>query len=455
MDLNNMLSIQRLFFQSGLTKNVSYRKEQLRALEYALDRYEDALLAALQADLGKVPFEGFVTEAAIVREELRFALKHLDRWARPRRTLMPAAHFPARAKVVPEPKGIALIFSPWNYPAQLSLVPLVASIAAGNCTMLKPSRHSPQTSRLLIDMLSECYPPEYVLAIEGDDDTNDRLLSLPFDHIFFTGSPRVGRIVMEAAAKNLTPVTLELGGKSPCIVDETADIPIAARRIAWGKALNAGQTCVAPDYLLVQESVHDDLAACIAQSWYEFFGDAPCSSPDLPRIVSRRHYDRLKGMLGDGIALCGGIADDERLRIAPTLICDIRPDSPLLTEEIFGPILPIFTFETLDEAIVRVRRQPTPLALYLFSRSKAAERRVVQDVRFGGGCVNDTVIHLASPRVPFGGFGESGMGSYHGKRGFDELSHHKTIVKKHSRIDIRLRYPPHGEKKLPFARRLM
>ncbi len=454
MNFQAMLDAQRSFMLSGQTRDVGFRKQALRRLLASLQERENALLHALILDLGKAGFEGYATELSVVKEEILFALRRLGAWARPRKAAMPAAHFPSHAHIAPEPKGCVLIFSPWNYPLQLALVPLVAAIAAGNCAMLKPSRHSAATSRELCALIAACFPPEYILAAEGGESANEELLSLHFDHIFFTGSPRVGRIVMAAAAQNLTPVTLELGGKSPVIVDESADISVAARRIAWGKALNAGQTCVAPDYLLVHEGVKDQLCEDITKSWKEFFGDNPLASPDLARIVSRRHYNRLKALLEDGRALCGGSCGDDALRIAPTLLANIREDSALLSEEIFGPILPVIPFRNTQEALAIVRGYPTPLALYLFARDRALERHILSALPFGGGCVNDVVIHLANPRLPFGGLGESGMGAYHGKWGFDALSHYKAIVKKHSRIDIRLRYPPYKDK-LALLKRLI
>lgn len=444
--MKDVIAKQRAFFNSGRTLDPDFRIEQLKRLKLALVAHEDRLLEALTADLGKAAFEGYATELGLVHEEISFSLSRLGAWIRPKRVPTPILHFPSSSRIVPEPLGLVLIMSPWNYPLQLTIAPLVAAIAAGDCAVLKPSRYSQAASAAMESMIREYFDPEYVSFFQGGSEVNTALLAERFDHIFFTGSPAVGKVVMEAAAKNLTPVSLELGGKSPCIVDETANIEVAARRIAWGKCVNAGQTCVAPDYLLVQSSVKDRLLEAIKRSIASFYGSDPLSNPEYPKIVNQKHFERLSGLLAGGKAYCGGRTDPARRKIEPTILEGAGLDSPAMQEEIFGPILPVIEFATMDEAFAVIRRFEKPLALYLFTRDPARERRVLKEVSFGGGCVNDTLVHLSNPNMQFGGVGYSGMGAYHGYRGFETFSHFKSVLRKSPGIDVPFRYPPYKGK---------
>ena len=449
-----MLARQREYVRAGNTRPFSFRLRQLTLLEQALQADEAVLLQALKEDLGKAPFEGYETELGILLEELRFAKRNLAAWMRPRRVPTPLMHFPSKSVIVREPLGVVLILSPWNYPLQLTLAPLIAALSAGNCAVVKPSRYAPKTAAALQRMLAACFPPELVSVVQGGREENQELLALRFDHIFFTGSPQVGRVVMEAAAKHLTPVTLELGGKSPCLIDETAQLDLAARRIAWGKGLNAGQTCVAPDYVLLPAGRVKGFAAAYRKAVRRFYGADPLSNPEYPRIITQRHFERLCRLMESGTVLWGGRTDPSRLKIEPTLLFGVAPQSAVMQEEIFGPLLPLVPYETIEEALGLIESLEKPLAFYLFTRDKALAKRVLLQVPFGGGCINDTVIHLSNPRLPFGGVGESGMGAYHGKKGFDTLSHEKSVLLKSDKLDIPFRYPPYG-KRLSILRKIM
>lgn len=458
-----ILDRQLEYYRTGATRSLAFRRAQLRALYDAVSAHEGELSRALADDLGKAPCESYSTEIGFVLSEIRHTLSHLRGWMKPRRVPTPITAFPASSRVCPEPKGSVLIIAPWNYPVLLALSPLTAALSAGNCAVLKPSELSPNTSAVLAKLIRSAFPEEYVAVREGDVSASTELLNLPFDHIFFTGSPRVGRIVMAAAAEHLTPVTLELGGKSPCIVDRTADLGLAARRIVWGKFLNAGQTCVAPDYLLVDAAVREELIGRMKEEITRLYGPAPLESPDYPKLISPRHLDRLCGLLDGeaegsaapwGNVLVGGEADRAGCRLAPTLLDGVTLDSPVMQEEIFGPILPILTFDRLEEAIALVRRFPKPLALYLFTRDRETERRVLAELPFGGGCVNDTIMHLVNPNLPFGGIGNSGMGAYHAHAGFDAFTHYKSVLRRGSRPDIPLRYPPYAGK-LRWVKRIL
>ncbi|HIW72823.1 MAG TPA: aldehyde dehydrogenase [Firmicutes bacterium] len=453
-DLQNLVEAQRAFFRTGKTLSPAFRRRQLCRLKAALSEREPELLLALKADLNKSAFEAYTTELGIVREELNTAIRQVEKWSAPHRVPLSVVHFPATGWVQPEPYGVALIMSPWNYPLQLTLNPLIAAIAAGNCAVVKPSAYAPHTAQMLALLLRGIFPEKYVAVVEGGREENAALLELEFDTIFFTGSVAVGRIVMEAAARHLTPVTLELGGKSPAIVDKSANLRLAARRILWGKTVNSGQTCVAPDYVLVDRAVRDKLLQAMRVELKRMWGVSPLSNPDYPCIVNDKHFRRLLGLLKEEHACIGGGYDSGTRRIEPTVLDSAGFDSPVMQEEIFGPILPVIPYDSLDEAIAAVVRRPKPLALYLFTSDRTVERRVLQEISFGGGCVNDTLMHLVSDRLPFGGVGASGMGQYHGKYGFDTFSHQKGIVKKSTAVDIPLRYPPYRGK-LWLAKRLM
>lgn len=472
--IKKILQKQRAFFREGETRNVEYRMQALRKLRAAIRRNESAILAALQADLHKAPFEGYETEVGIVLEEISLTLRHLREWSRPRRVRTPIVHFPSRSTIYSEPYGVVLIMSPWNYPFQLTMAPLAGAIAAGNCVVLKPSEYSPRSAEVMEKLVKEVFPEEYVAVVRGGREANKNLLEERFDYLFFTGSLTVGKAVMEAAAKHLTPVTLELGGKSPCVVDSTANIRMAAKRIVWGKFLNAGQTCVAPDYVYVQKSVKAELIKEMKKAIHRFYGEAPLDSPDYPRVINGKHLERLRSLLpvrrfgedrpgGEdthdmirpgGKLVEGGQVREESGQIAPSILTDVTWEDPVMQEEIFGPVLPLLEFDEIGEVWEVLAHREKPLAFYLFTGDPEVEKEAMRRVSFGGGCVNDTIIHLANSSLPFGGVGNSGMGQYHGKNSFDTFSHWKGVVKKSDRIDIPLRYPPYGEH-LSLLRKLM
>ncbi len=443
--ITELIARQRAYFDTGATRPLGIRIAALEKLQAAIRKSEGVLCRALKTDLNKAPMEAYMTEIGIVLEELRYTLKHLPKWAKTKKAPTPLAQFHAKSFVVPEPYGLTLILSPWNYPFQLCIAPLIGAIAAGNCTILKPSAYAPATSRAIAELIKGCFDPSYIAVIEGGREQNQALLREKFDYIFFTGSVEVGKLVMESAAKTLTPVSLELGGKSPVIVDESANISMAAKRIAFGKTINAGQTCVAPDYVLVQEGVREPLLKALKASMEASFPNGDES--DLPAIVNHKHFDRLAGLLNSGKIYYGGRMDREKRRMSLTILDGVTPDDAVMQEEIFGPILPVLTYRTLDEAIRFVNERPSPLALYLFTEREQTERRMLNEIRFGGGCINDTVIHVATSHMGFGGVGESGMGSYHGKQSFDTFTHYKSIVKKSTWMDLPMRYHPYTKKR--------
>ncbi len=454
LDFSALLQEQRLFFASQQTKPIAFRAAQLRALLGWIKTHEDDILAALQQDLGKHPYEGYLTEVVVVKHEISYLLRHLRGWTRPRRVPCAIGQIPGRCRVYPEPFGAVLILSPWNYPFQLTLLPLLGAIAAGNCAVVKPSAYAPATSGLLSRMAKELFPAAYVSVVEGGREQIGALLDQPFDYLFFTGSPAVGKLVMEKAAQNLTPVSLELGGKSPVIIDETADIALTAKRLAWGKFLNCGQTCVAPDYVLVHQSQEQRLLDALIAAIRGLYGSAPLAASDLGKIVNEKHFDRLVALLMDGSIAHGGQFIREQRRISPTLLTDVSWDAPIMQEEIFGPLLPILPYRKLEDAIQKINSRPKPLALYLFTGSKETESKVLSEVSFGGGCVNDVVMQLATSHMPFGGVGGSGMGRYHGKASFETFSHFKSILKRGAKPDVSLRYAPYGEK-LKWVRKIL
>lgn len=442
----NLLQEQRSFFAEGQTLDIRFRQEQLRRLLEAVRVHEQEIIDAMYADFRKPAFETYTTEIGFVEKELRLVLKNLAKWAKPQTVRETLLNFPARSYVYSQPYGVALIIGPWNYPLQLVLNPLIGSLAAGNCAIIKPSELTPATSRVISKLIRTVFDPAYVAVVEGGVPTTQHLLAQRFDYIFFTGSTQVGRVVMKAAAEHLTPVTLELGGKSPAIVAEDADMDLTARRIVWGKFMNAGQTCVAPDYLLVQEQVKDELIEQLRIAIEQFYGDSPRHSPDLARIVNDRHYQRLRGYLQDGVVRIGGQHDAESRFIAPTVLDQISWKDTVMQDEIFGPILPVLTYTSLDDAIEQVNAHEKPLALYFFSNDKMQQQRILEETHFGGGCINDTISHLINPNLPFGGVGESGVGSYHGRNSFELFSNQKSVVHRGTWIDLPLRYPPYGNR---------
>jgi len=442
MEISAMVRQHRRFFQTGATRPLEFRLSQLEKLSAALHKFESKLLDALQLDLRKSPFQGYATELGLVHAELRHARKHLRRWAAPSRRKTPWFAAPSSGWVQCEPLGVALIMGPWNYPASLMLTPLVSAIAAGNCVVLKPSELAPHTAGTIAAMVADAFPEDYISAVAGGPDVAELLLRERFDKIFFTGSTRIGRLVMAAAAQHLTPVTLELGGKCPAIVCADAAIELAARRIAWGKFMNAGQTCVAPDFVFVQQGVARAFLGAMERSLHEFYGDNPATSPDYGRIVNKQHFERLVGYLREGKVVCGGTHEASALYIAPTVLTDVSPDSAVMQEEIFGPILPVLEFGELDEPLAALRDRPTPLALYVFTRSRQTETRVINEVRSAGVCVNDVVMQIVGFDLPFGGLGDSGIGAYHGRTGFNTFSHQRSIVRRGTWFDAPVRYPP-------------
>lgn len=440
--MQDLIDSQRRFFLTGATREIHFRREALRTLRRALKEFEPRLKEALQADLGKCATEAYMSEIGMTLSGLRDALAHLRRWSRPRRVLPPLAQFPSTARIIPEPYGVTLVMSPWNYPVLLSLDPLVASIAAGNCCILKPSELAPHVAAVLDDMLSASFPQDFVAVVQGGVDVCRNLLAQHVDYIFFTGSPSVGKEVMQAAARHLTPVTLELGGKSPCVVEESANIRLAARRIAFGKVLNAGQTCVAPDYVLIHHSRREEFINAFRQAVQDMLGEHPLQNAAYTRIVNHRHFERLMGLMAGARASVGGQGDEESLRIEPTLLEDVTTDSPCMQQEIFGPLLPILSYENREEAESFILSRPRPLACYLFTSDRESEKQMLSTLSFGGGCINDTIIHLAVPGLPFGGVGNSGMGAYHGETGFRTFTHEKSVLRKATWLDLPFRYQP-------------
>ena len=442
-EIKDLVTRQRSYFQSGATLPVSARLAALRRLYDAISSHEKEIRRALQKDLGKSGFESYMCETGMVLEEISYMLKHTRKFAREQRVHTPLAQFCSRSYKKPSPYGVTLIMSPWNYPFMLTLSPLADALAAGNTAVVKPSAYSPYTSEVLLSILTECFDPKYVAVVTGGRAENTCLLREHFDYIFFTGSQTVGKEVMRNAAEYLTPVTLELGGKSPCIVDQTADIRLAARRIVFGKYLNCGQTCVAPDYIYCHRSVKDSLVKEIQRQIQLQYGEEPLHNPDYGKIINKKHFDRILGLIEEKKIVHGGNSDRDTLRIEPTVLDNVTFADPVMQEEIFGPLMPVLVFDSLDEAIAGINAMPHPLALYFFTSDKAAAKDVTSRCGFGGGCINDTIIHLATTEMGFGGFGESGMGAYHGKTGFDTFSHYKSIVDKKTWIDLPMRYQPY------------
>ena len=439
-EIKDILQQQNHFFSSGKTIPAEFRLKQLESLKEAMIRHEADLAAALKEDLGKSRMESYMCEIGLTLSELTWMQKHLRSLMRSKRVSTPAAQFAAKSFRSPSPYGTVLIMSPWNYPVLLTLDPLIDAIEAGNTAVVKPSAYAPCTFDVMKTMIEECFPAHYVAVVDGGRAENQALLQQRFDMIFFTGGKTVGREVLRHAAEYLTPVTLELGGKSPCIVDSTAKIRLAAKRIVFGKYLNCGQTCVAPDYILCDKRIRDELITAILAEIEKQFGKEPLKNPNYGKIINEKHFERILGLINGEKLVYGGQSEPESLRIAPTVLNNITWDDAVMGEEIFGPLLPILTFDTLDEALDTVESHPHPLALYFFSEDKAAQKKVLDTCRFGGGCINDTIIHLATSDMPFGGVGESGMGSYHGRVGFETFSHYRSIVDKKTWMDLPIRY---------------
>lgn len=446
MDAKNidaLLESQRAYFKSGATLPVSFRIDMLKKLYAAVKKYENEIGEALKKDLGKSEFEGFMCETGLVLSEISYMIRHTRKFAAKHRVYTPLAQFASCSYKKPSPYGNTLIMSPWNYPFLLTIDPLADAIAAGNTAIIKPSAYSPATSQIIEKIVSVCFPPEYVAVVTGGRKENACLLEKKFDFVFFTGSQNVGKEVLRHTAENLTPAVLELGGKSPCIVDSTAKISLAAKRIVFGKYLNCGQTCVAPDYILCQKSIKDQLVREICKQVKVQYGEDPLQNPDYGRIVNEKHFDRICGLIDKNKTVLGGTVNKDTLQIAPTVMDNVTFDDAVMQEEIFGPVMPILTFERFEDVFDILRDKPKPLALYLFSADKQHIRAVTECCSYGGGCINDTIIHLATSEMGFGGVGESGMGSYHGKDGFDAFSHTKSIVDKKTWMDLPMRYQPY------------
>ena len=457
MPLRIPVSQQRQLVRDGHTRPMAWRLEQLDRLAGALDAHEAAVFEALARDLGKPEVEAYF-ELVAVRQEIALVRKRLRRWMAPKPVPVPLSLRPGRAEVIAEPLGCVLVIGPWNYPLLLSLQPLVSVLAAGNTAVLKPSEHAPATAALLERLVSAAFEPSTVQVVQGDGTAAAALLQEHFDHIFFTGGERVGRLVMAAAAQHLTPVTLELGGKSPAVVLNDADLAVTSRRLVWGKSLNAGQTCIAPDYLLVQRGVSAPLIQRLGERIQHCFGADPLTSPDLATIVNGAQFERLQRLLQGaqqrGQVLFGGQSDPERRRMAPTLVRVDSPDDPLMEEELFGPLLPVVEVDDLQQAMAWINGRPKPLALYLFSKSEQAQRRLLEGTSSGGVCLNDVVMQASVPELPFGGVGNSGMGTYHGEAGFLTFSHRRSVLRRPFQLDVPLRYPPYGTR-LPLLRALL
>lgn len=450
-EIQSIIQTQRAFFDSGATLPVDSRIQALKKLQSCILRYEEEIGEALKQDLGKSSYESYMCETGLVLSEISYMLRHVRSYAREKRVRTPLAQFHSRSFKKPSPYGVVLIMSPWNYPFLLTLDPLVDAIAAGNTAVVKPSAYSPHTSDLMVKIIKESFPPEYVTVVTGGRAENTCLLNEHFDYIFFTGSQAVGREVMRCASAHLTPVTLELGGKSPCIVEKTANLKLAAKRIVFGKYLNCGQTCVAPDYIYCDASIKDQLIEEIKRQVKLQYTEQPLFNPAYGKIINEKHFQRILGLIDPEKVVLGGKSNPETLQIEPTVMDQVTFEDAVMQEEIFGPLMPILTYDSLDEAIRKINAMAHPLALYIFTSSKETARKVTARCQFGGGCINDTIIHLATSEMGFGGFGASGMGSYHGKEGFDTFSHYKSIVDKKTWLDLPMRYQPYKE----FNRKLL
>ncbi len=456
MSIHEILEEQRRFFRSGATLSVKVRLEKLRKLYSTIQAHEEEISRALEEDLGKSDFEGFMCEIGMMLSEISFLIKNTPKYAREKKVPTPMSQFAAKSYIKPVPYGNVLIMSPWNYPFLLTMEPLADAIAAGNTAIVKPSAYSPATGKVVEKIIRECFPREYVAVVTGGRKENAALLEEKFDLVFFTGSQAVGKEVLRRCAEHLTPAVLELGGKSPCIVDSTAKIPLAARRIVFGKFLNCGQTCVAPDFVLCHSSVKEEFVQAVKEEIREQFGERPLENPDYGHIINEKHFDRLCGLVEEKKVVCGGDTAREKLKIAPTVMDGVTWEDKIMQEEIFGPILPILTYEKTEELYEQLLNRPKPLALYLFTEDRRLVSELTARLPFGGGCINDTIIHLATSQMPFGGVGESGMGSYHGKSGFDAFSHKKAIVDKKTWMDMKVRYQPYDrEKDMKMLKSLM
>jgi len=453
--ISKILDEHKRYFETGKSKNIDFRIQQLVKLKQVLKANEELIIEAMYQDLGKSRYEAFTTEIGVVYFSIGIMIRNLKKWAKPKAVKTPLIFLGAKSYIYFEPYGTALIIGPFNYPMNLVVEPLIGAIAAGNCAVIKPSELTPNVAKIIVKIVKETFEENYISVVEGDKEVTSLLINAPFDYIFFTGSVNVGKIIMSAASKNMIPVTLELGGKSPCIVDETANIDMAAQKIAWGKFSNAGQTCVAPDYVVVHKNVKTQLINDLRERLEYFYGTNPRESKDFGRIIDTRHTERIRQLIDKNKVVTGGGFDIENRYIAPTVLDHVDWNDKVMEDEIFGPVLPILEYENLETVITHINSKPKPLSLYLFTQNKAVEERIINEVSFGGGCINDTFIHLGNPYLPFGGVGNSGIGSYHGKRSFEAFSHEKSILKR--RINLRFMniYPPYTGAKLNLVRRFL
>ena len=442
MTIESIVSSQRNFFHTNMTKDISFRRDALTKLLASIEENQSAIFEALKNDLGKSEQESYMTEVGLVISEIRNAISHLHKWAKPIRCKTPLTHFPAKSYVLSEPYGVVLIMSPWNYPFFLSMSPLIGAIAAGNCVVLKTSRSSSHTSEVISTIINSTFSSTYICAVDRNIDYNE-ILNCSYDYIFFTGSERVGRIVMRQASETLTPVTLELGGKSPCIIDRSANLKLAAKRIVWGKLLNSGQTCVAPDYVVIPADKKDTFVSYL-QRYSQLLMPDPLNNEDYPKIINLHHFIRLKNLISNASSVIGGRVNEKAFKIEPAFFTEATFDDDIMKNEIFGPILPIISYSDLDEVLEVIKKRPKPLACYIFGKNRSFQKKVLSTISFGGGCINDTVMHVANKHLPFGGVGQSGMGCYHSKYSFETFSHKKSILANGS-LDIPMRYGPYTE----------
>ncbi|TYS67586.1 aldehyde dehydrogenase [Sutcliffiella horikoshii] len=453
--VEKLLANHRSYFEKGETKDIEFRLKQLATLKKAVQKYEAEFMDALKKDLGKSIFEAYGSEVGYILDSIGFFMKNLKSWAKVKKVRTPLVHTGSKSLIYSQPYGTVLIVGPFNYPVQLVLEPLIGAISAGNCAVIKPSEFTPTVSSVLSKMIGEFFNKEYISVVEGEKEETSALIHAPFDYIFFTGSVEVGKIVMQAAAQRLVPVTLELGGKSPCIVHKDANIEVAAQRIAWGKFMNAGQTCVAPDYLLVHKDVREKLVKALKKTIHDFYGDNPQQSKDYGRVVNERQFDRLASLVDKEKVVVGGRLDREDLYMDPTVMDGVSWEDGVMKDEIFGPILPVLEYQDLNDAMRQINNYPKPLALYVFTENSDVEEQVIEGTSFGGGCVNDTVTHLTNPYLPFGGVGSSGIGSYHGKDSFDTFSHKKSVMKKSTKFNLSFLYPPYSDKSIKMLKKFM
>ncbi|MFP4477892.1 MAG: aldehyde dehydrogenase [Candidatus Izemoplasmatales bacterium] len=455
MAIKDLVKKQRDYYNTGSTKSYKFRKEALHKLYEAIKTYESEIKDALYKDLNKSGAESYLTEIGVTLKEIKYLSKHLKKLMKRKKRKTEISNFPAKSFISPHPYGVTLIMSPWNYPIYLTLAPLAGAISAGNTAILKPSDYSSNTSDVIEKLIKDTFENDYISVVKGGREENQDLLNQKFDYIFFTGSTTVGKVVMEKASKNLTPISLELGGKSPTIVTKDANIDLAAKRIIFGKLINTGQTCVAPDYILIDERVEEEFIGRSLQYINEFFGKNPLENENYGKIINKKHYDRLVGLMEDQEIAVGGKSDKKQNKIEPTLLRNVSSESPIMQEEIFGPILPLMTYKDLNEAISFIQSRPHPLALYLFTQSRKIIDQVLEQCQFGGGCINDTIMQVASHYLPFGGVGDSGIGAYHGKASFETFSHYRSIIKKSTLIDIPLRYQPLTNKKMKIIKKIL